>query len=33
MPKSSNESALQQMKDALEKCEQVVESTDMQPST
>ncbi len=33
MPKVSNKSALQQVKDALEKYRRAVEPTDMQPST
>ena len=33
MPKISDKSALQQVKDALEKYKRAVESTDMQPST
>ena len=33
MPKVSNKSALQQVKDALEKYRRTVEATDMQPST
>ena len=33
MPKVSNKSALQQVKEALEKYRRVVESTGLQPST